>query len=171
VLPVTRIPVYDATAPIVCTIDVAEAPARRALIERIRASVLGVERTPDGLVLQLPPEREADARGFAIEEKRCCGFWGFEVTLEGNAVTLCWDGPPDVAPLFEQLAAFFRGEADLDTITALLLGRSTVARERPIGRRDTTMPRPSAAKAGNSCVGSPIRARSGASCGGRLPAG
>ena len=118
-LPVTRIPVYDATAPIVCTIDVAEVPARRALIERMRASVLGVERTPDGLVLQLPPEREADARGFAIEEKRCCGFWGFEVTVEGNAITLCWDGPPDVAPLFEQLAAFFRGEADLDTVTAL----------------------------------------------------
>ena len=115
----TRIPVYDAMAPIVCTIDVAEVPARRALIERIRASVLGVERTPDGLVLQLPPEREADARGFAIEEKRCCGFWGFEVTVEGNAITLCWDGPPDVAPLFEQLVAYFGGAADLDLFAGL----------------------------------------------------
>jgi hypothetical protein len=32
---------------------------------------------------------------------------------------LRWDGPPDVAPLLDQLAAYFRGEADLDTITGL----------------------------------------------------
>ena len=115
----TRIPVYDATAPIVCTIDVAEVLARRALIERIRASVLGVERTPDGLVLELPTEREADARAFAIDEKRCCGFWGFDVTRDGSTVTLRWDGPPDAAPLVERLVAYFGGAADLDLFAGL----------------------------------------------------
>ena len=114
-----RIPLYDATAPIVCTIDAAEIPMRRELIDRIRTSVLALARTPDGFVLQLPSEAEVDARAFAIEEKRCCGFWGFDVTTNGDTVELRWDGPPEVAALVDQLAAYFRGEADLGAITGL----------------------------------------------------
>ena len=85
-----------------CTIDAAEIPARRELLDRIRASVLAVQRTPDGFVLQLSPDREADARAFANDEKRCCGFWRFDVTTRADAVALRWDGPPDVAPLVER---------------------------------------------------------------------
>ena len=102
-----------------CTIDSAEIPARRELIHRIRASALAVDPTSDGFVLKLPPERDADVRALAIDEKRCCGFWGFDITHNAGMVALRWDGPPDVAPLVEQLAAYFRGEADLDSITGL----------------------------------------------------
>ena len=114
-----RIPLYDATVPIVCTIDATEIPARRELLDRIRASVLAVERTPDGFVLQLSSNREADVRAFVNDEKRCCGFWGFDVTRDTDTVALRWDGPPDVAPLVDQLVAYFRREADLDSISGL----------------------------------------------------
>ena len=43
------IPIYDATAPIACTIGTDEIPGRIALVERLRANVQSVERTADGL--------------------------------------------------------------------------------------------------------------------------
>ena len=120
VLQMKRISFYYASAPIVCTIDAAEIPARRELIDRIRTAVLALERTPDGFVLRLPSEAEVDARAFALDEKRCCSFWGFDVTTDGETLALRWEGPPEVAPLIDQLTAYFRGEADLDSITGLL---------------------------------------------------
>ena len=74
-----KIPIYDATAPIACTIGTDEIPDRIELVERIRAKLTTVERTPDGLLLHLPatPSNRADLERFAIDEKRCCQFWGF----------------------------------------------------------------------------------------------
>jgi hypothetical protein len=84
------IPLYDATAPIACTIGDDEIPARIALIERLRENVRSVERTADGLLLRFAATaaNEADVRRFAIDEERCCQFWGFAVDVSDDEVRL-----------------------------------------------------------------------------------
>jgi hypothetical protein len=112
----------DATAPVACTIGADEVDDRVALLERLRAGVCGVERTEHGLRLVFPAEAglEADVRRFALDEARCCSFWGFEVVAGGGDVTLRWDGPPAVAELLDLLLIWFRGEGSLPPIRELL---------------------------------------------------
>jgi hypothetical protein len=84
------IPLYDATAPIACTIGDDESPARIELVGRLRANVRSVERTADGLLLRFAATaaNEVDLRRFAIDEKRCCQFWGFAVDVSDDEVRL-----------------------------------------------------------------------------------
>lgn len=99
------IPIYDATAPIACTIGPDEILERIELVERLRASLRSVERTADGLRLGFgaTAANEADVRRFANDEKRCCQFWGLAVDVSGDEVRLQWDGPPAVGELLDRL--------------------------------------------------------------------
>ena len=117
-----RIPIYDATAPIVCTIGSEEIPDRIALVERMRERLAGIERSEHGLLLRFEPddEVEADLQRFAVDEKRCCQFWGFAVEATGVDLALRWDGPPDAGELLDRLMAYFEGDTPLTEVTGLL---------------------------------------------------
>ena len=117
-----QIPIYDATAPVVCTIGSAEIPERIELIERMRQRLHRIERTEHGLVLHYvpAPDVEADLRRFVVDEKRCCQFWGFAVAVAADDLTLRWDGPPNAGDLLDQLLAYFEGDGSLTDIVGLL---------------------------------------------------
>ena len=116
------LPIYDDTAPIVCTIGDDEVPDRLELLERLRATLTAVDRTDRGLLLRLPArdDVEADVRRFAADEQRCCRFWGFTVDTDDEQVTLRWDGPPATAPLLDRLLGYFRGDHPITAVTGLL---------------------------------------------------
>ena len=109
------IPIYDATAPIACTIGPDEIAGRLDQVERLRSVLDRIERTDVGLLLHFPsdPEVEADLTRFAVDEKRCCAFWGFDVLRDGSSLRLRWDGPPAADELLDQLLGYFRGEREL----------------------------------------------------------
>ena len=116
------IPLYDATAPIVCTAGGDEIPKRIAQIEALREHMTRVDRTGHGLLLRFPntAEIEAGVRRFATDEKGCCQFWGFDIKADGEALTLQWDGPPNVADFLNRLHAFLLGSEPLTAETGLL---------------------------------------------------
>lgn len=116
------IPLYDETAPLACTITEDEIPGRVELVERMRSNLERLERTEHGLLLHFAvrPEIEADLRRFAVDEKRCCEFWGFAV-LSGDDLTLRWDAPPSAGELVKRLEEFFRGDAPVSSALAGLL--------------------------------------------------
>ena len=116
------IPLYDDTAPISCTITNAEVPERIELIERMRATMTSVDRTPTGLLLHFPDDDavRADLGLFAVDEKRCCQFWGFAITDEQTGVALRWDGPPAVNELLDQLETFFTSDMPISALDGLL---------------------------------------------------
>jgi hypothetical protein len=116
-----RIPIYDATAPIACTISAEEIPERIQLIERIRSHLRDVQRTEHGLLLRLPnrADIEADVGRFAVDEKRCCQFWSFEV-ISGDELTFRWDGPPAAAELLERVAVFLTGDEPASALAGML---------------------------------------------------
>ena len=118
----SRIPIHDETAPIACTIAPEEIPGRIATIERMRSRLQRLERTEHGLLLHFAadPELDADVREFAIDEKRCCRFWGFEVATEDDELTLRWDGPPSAGELLDRLETFFGGDGPLTLLDGLL---------------------------------------------------
>jgi hypothetical protein len=115
-------PIYDATAPITCTIGTDEVAGRVELLERLRTNLRGLERTEHGLVLHFEkrPEVEADVRRFAADEKRCCQFWGFAVHGADDDLTLRWDAPPDARELLTAIAAHLEGDQPLTEIGGLL---------------------------------------------------
>jgi hypothetical protein len=116
------IPIYDDTAPIACTITNAEIPERIALIERMRAAMIAVERTPTGLLLHFSDDDVVrdDLDTFAVDEKRCCQFWGFAVIDEADGIAFQWDGPPAVDHLLERLRRFFTTDEPVDILDGLL---------------------------------------------------
>ena len=112
----------DDSQPLACSIGASEVPGRIELLERMRRATRAVERTEHGILLRFPshPEVEADVRRFAVDEKRCCGFWGFAVDVTGDEVTLRWDAPAKAGHLVDELRAYFAGERDLPDIRELL---------------------------------------------------
>lgn len=117
------IPLYDASAPIACTIAADEIPGRIELLERLRDHLAGIERTEHGLRLHFPgePGIAADLGAFVVDEKRCCQFWGFAVSsTDGGGITLRWDGPPAAAPLLDHLHDWFQGDEPLTSVPGLL---------------------------------------------------
>ena len=118
-----RIPIYDASVPIVCTIDGGAVEARLAQIEQMRSSLSRIERTENGLLLHFPASSgiEADVRQFAVDEKACCAFWGFEVTVDADDLRLRWDAPPSAAGLIEQIRAALEGGEPISAALAGLL--------------------------------------------------
>jgi len=116
------IPLYDATAPITCSIGDDERPERIELIERLRTNVQQVDRTEHGLLLRFPDRADIDAdlQRFAIDEKRCCQFWGFAVERSPIELTLRWDAPPDARKLLEMIATYLEGDEPITAIGGLL---------------------------------------------------
>jgi hypothetical protein len=116
------IPLDDATTPVACTISDAEIPERVALLERMRAAVTAVDRTPTGLLLHFPDDDavRADLATFAVDEQRCCRFWGFAIVDGPAGVALRWDGPPSVAHLLDRFHTFFTTEASIGVLRGLL---------------------------------------------------
>jgi len=116
------LPLFDDTAPIVCTIGDDEKADRIGIVERMRASASAIERTDTGLLLQFPRAEaiRADLDRFAIDEKRCCQFWGFAV-LEGyDDLALRWDGPATAGELLDAIERVLRSDEAVTTIEGLL---------------------------------------------------
>ena len=118
--PVT-LPLYDVTAPLSCSIDAGEVPERIELLEKLRLSLLEVERTEHGLLLHLAdtPDTRANAEQFTVDEKQCCAFWGFAITRH-DGLTLRWDGPPRTEPFIDRLVAYFDGSAPLGSLVGII---------------------------------------------------
>lgn len=116
------IPIYDATAPVTCTVGSDEIPERIELVERMRHNLGQIDRTEHGMLLHFPnrADIEDDLRRFAVDEKRCCQFWGFAVDADPDGLTLRWDGPPDAEDLIGRLHAYFEGDEPLTSISGLL---------------------------------------------------
>lgn len=116
------IPIYDETAPVACTIADTEIPERIALIERMRAAMTALDRTSTGLLLHFPDDHavRADLATFAVDEKRCCAFWGFDIIDEPRGVALRWDGPPAAGDLLDRLENFFTTDSDISVLDGLL---------------------------------------------------
>lgn len=119
------IPLYDDTAAIACTITDAEIPDRIAIIERMRAAVIDLERTDHGFILHFQPDGDdpddlrADIDRFMVDEQRCCEFWGFALDTTGG-LRLRWDGPPAARDLIDSLADYFAGRTDFTDLRGLL---------------------------------------------------
>jgi hypothetical protein len=116
------IPIYDATAPITCTIRPEEISGRIQILERLRTNLRRLEHTEHGLLLHFDrrTEVEADLRRFAVDEKRCCQFWGFAVDASDDELGLRWDAPPDARTLLTEIAAYLEGDEPLPEIGGLL---------------------------------------------------
>ena len=116
------IPIDDGTTPIACTATDAELRERVETIERMHVELVGVDRTRHGLVLHFPhrPDLEAAVRRFAVDEKRCCHFWGFDVEVADDRLHLRWDGPPAVRPFMDRLQGYFEGDEPVSAVDGLL---------------------------------------------------
>ena len=111
-----RLPLYDATAPIVCTIGGGEVQERIGQFERLRTHVRRLERTDHGLLLHFAadPDLESELRRFVVAEKQCCGFWGFDVEAGPSGLTVRWDAPPAAQELVDRLVGYFDGTGSTD---------------------------------------------------------
>ncbi len=83
----------DPTAEVACTLPVREAGERlNAFGDLVGDRLEGVFRSGDRLRIRLgrdgDPDLEAKARAWAIEEKGCCAFLGFEIESDPDSVTL-----------------------------------------------------------------------------------
>jgi hypothetical protein len=117
-----RLPIYDATAPIACTIGEDEVQERIELFERLRTEHVRLDHTEHGVLLHFPvrADLEADLRRFAVAEKACCGFWGFEIERAGADLTLRWEAPPAAGEVVQRLVAYLDGDEPLTELTGLL---------------------------------------------------
>lgn len=111
-------PIYDPDQPIACTIDARDIAEHIDVLERIRHELTSIERTPHGVILALPPSAANvdNLRQFATVEKRCCEFWGFELTQEPDADRLRWDGPPDTATFMDHLIEYLDGRLPIGAL-------------------------------------------------------
>ena len=108
------IPIYDATAPIACTLTAGEVQERRLLLEWLRDHLQQVDRTEHGMLLHFPAGEAvaAQLRHFADVETQCCRFWGFDVESTATGLALRWDAPPTADDLVDRLLAWLRRQTD-----------------------------------------------------------
>lgn len=118
------LPLYDKEAAIACTITDEEKPSRVDSVLRMKASLGSLERTEHGMVLHFAPGDgiEQTVRQFAIDEKRCCEFWGFQVESSPENLSLRWDAPPDAMPMIDRLEEFFTSDKPVVELSGLIEG-------------------------------------------------
>ncbi len=116
------IPLYDATTPITCTADSSEIADRIQQIERMHTNLDRIERSEHGVLLHFPnrPDIEADVRQFTVDEKGCCTFWGFEVTVTDEVISLRWEAPPALHDYMDTLLARFQSDEPITASSGLL---------------------------------------------------
>jgi hypothetical protein len=109
---VKRLPLYDESADIACTITADEIPRRIELVQKMRSAMSGLERTEHGIILSFAPaaETEAVVKRFVVDESRCCRFWGFAIEASSSELSLRWDAPPAAQEIVDRLVAFFEGD-------------------------------------------------------------
>jgi hypothetical protein len=116
------VPIHDASVPIACTAGAEELVHRLEQVERMRRSLVGIERTEHGMLLRFPnrADLEADLRDFVVAEKACCQFWGFDITAAEDELQLRWDAPPSVADQVDRLVAYLTGDVPISDLSGLL---------------------------------------------------
>ena len=116
-----KIPLYDATVPIVCTPPTTRSPSASPSSSACAPTSTGSNAL--GTVCCCIPCPTGHRRGAAAVHRRregCCQFWGFEIDTSGEELTLRWDGPPNTAELMDRLLAFFRGHEPLTATSGVL---------------------------------------------------
>lgn len=98
-----RLPLYDQVADIACTLEETDKPARRTLVNVLRAQVTTVERVENGILLRYPAAAKSLFAEFATLESGCCAFFGFDV----HAEQMRWEAPPTASELMDALYRFF----------------------------------------------------------------
>ena len=98
----------DPTAEVACTLPIREAGARlSAFGELVGDRLEGVSRSGDRLRIRVrrdgDAELEAKASTWAIEEKGCCAFLGFEIESDPEAVTLDIIAPDGAGATLERI--------------------------------------------------------------------
>ena len=94
----------DQTAEIACTLPAGEAGDRldalRALIgDRLQSSARDGNRLRIRIARSGDPALEATVTEWAQAEKACCGFFGFAIESEPDAVTLEIEAPSRAGPI------------------------------------------------------------------------
>jgi hypothetical protein len=93
--------------PIACSLTAPERRERAAtLLAAFRAHVRGIERRPDGYLVELEPTDGAIAAATAmiVAERACCAFLRFDLTVDapGQRVQLALTGPPGTRELLSR---------------------------------------------------------------------
>lgn len=79
----------------ICTLDPSDVPARRAQGEEMVRRLRTWARLEDGLELAFDASAAAErlVREFVRDEKRCCGFFTFEIDRDPGGVVLRMTAP------------------------------------------------------------------------------
>ena len=117
-----ELPLFDEDAPIACTLSEAALSGRLDQLQLMRSKLRQLDRTSRGMVLRFDPDphMEKELDSFALEEKQCCGFWGFDVQRSAEDLTLVWEAPPSAQLLIDQLSEFFQGIRPPEFLSGLL---------------------------------------------------
>lgn len=98
----------------ICTLDPSEAPARRAQGEEMVRRLRNWSRLEDGLELGFDSSAATErlVREFVRDEKRCCGFFAFEIDREPDGVVLRMTAPrePEAQEMVDAALETFVGE-------------------------------------------------------------
>jgi hypothetical protein len=106
----------------VCTADSSALAARTEQLERMHRNLDRIERTEHGVLLYFPnrPAIEADVCRFAVDEKACCTFWGFEVATTDDDIILHWDAPPTLDHHMDTVPAHLDSDEPVTASSGLL---------------------------------------------------
>lgn len=98
-----------ANIPDVCTLSIAERPAREAEFDDLFARSVDGAARPEPLLLRLTldgsPETEETAADLAEREKGCCAFFDFTLTRRGGHLRLDIRVPRGYVEVLDGLAA------------------------------------------------------------------
>lgn len=98
-----HLPLTDISVPIACTLDAVDRPARRALLEQMRANTTSVSLVDGGVCLTFDSASRSIFEDFSVAEKHCCEFFDFDLGRD----RLRWTAPESAAELMGEIRDFF----------------------------------------------------------------